>query len=634
MITVTLPDGKKIEAKKGTTSLEIAKGIGRRLAEDAIVAKINGKLTDLAEPLESSCTFQILTFKDAEGKDVYWHSASHLMAQAVKRLFKGDVKLTLGPPIEEGFYYDMERSTPFTPDDLAAIEKEMEKIVKENVKAEHIWMSKKEAVEHYKKEANQYKLEIIADIPDEKISFYRQAEFVDMCRGPHVASTGCFKAFKLTQVAGAYWRGDSKNAMLQRIYGVAYPDKKILADYLKRLEEAEKRDHRRLGKELGLYMMHEFSPGSPFFLPKGAIVYNALLAFLREEYKKRGYQEVITPLLYEKTLWETSGHWEHFRKNMFELKVEDRDFSLKPMNCPSHLLIYKSTSHSYRDLPVRIADFAPLHRNEPTGTLTGLTRVRKMSQDDAHIICAPEQLKHELLALIDFAKYLYDDVFKFEYAVELSTRPEKRMGEESLWDEAEKALVEALKARGIDFEIKPGEGAFYGPKIDMHIKDAIGRKWQCATIQIDFQMPQRFGATYEGADGRKHTPVMLHRALLGSLERFMGVLIEHYAGAFPVWLAPVQIALLPVNDGHIPFAKQLAAKMQKAGLRVEVDENANTINYKIRDAQMQKVPYMLVIGDKEKETGTVQVRTRKGDISNEPLDAFIARIAREVADKS
>ncbi|MFA6035612.1 MAG: threonine--tRNA ligase [Candidatus Micrarchaeia archaeon] len=634
MITVTLPDGKKIEAKKGTTSLEIAKGIGRRLAEDAIVAKINGKLTDLAEPLESDCSFQILTFKDAEGKEVYWHSASHLMAQAVKRLFKADVKLTLGPPIEEGFYYDMERSTPFTPDDLAAIEKEMEKIVKENIRAEHIWMSKKEAVELYRKEANQYKIEIISEIPEEKISFYRQAEFVDMCRGPHVASTGCFKAFKLTQVAGAYWRGDSKNAMLQRIYGVAYPDKKILADYLKRLEEAEKRDHRRLGKELGIYMMHEFSPGSPFFLPKGAIIYNALLTFLREEYKKRGYQEVITPLLYEKTLWETSGHWEHFRKNMFELKVEDRDFSLKPMNCPSHLLIYKSTSHSYRDLPVRIADFAPLHRNEPTGTLTGLTRVRKMSQDDAHIICAPEQMKHELLALIDFAKYLYDDVFKFEYVVELSTRPEKRMGEESLWDEAEKALAEALKARGIAFETKPGEGAFYGPKIDMHIKDAIGRKWQCATIQVDFQMPMRFGATYEGADGRKHTPVMLHRALLGSLERFMGVLIEHYAGAFPVWLAPVQVALLPVNDGHIPFAKQLAAKMQKAGLRVEVDENANTINYKIRDAQMQKVPYMLVIGDKEKETGTLQVRTRKGGISNEPLDAFIGRVEKEVADKN
>jgi len=634
MIKVGLPDGKTIEAKKGSTPLEIAKHIGRKLAEDAIVAKVDGELVDLTARLEKDCELKILTFKDAEGKNVYWHSASHLMAQAVKRLFKNNVKLTLGPPIEEGFYYDMDKDAPFAPDDLAAIEKEMEKIVKENVKAEHIWMSRKEAVEHYKKEGNSYKLEIIADIPDEKISFYRQAEFVDMCRGPHVPSTGYFKAFKLLEVAGAYWRGISTNKMLQRIYGIAYPDKKMLAEYLKRLEEAEKRDHRKIGRELGLYMMHESSPGSPFFLPKGAIVYNALLAFLREEYKKRGYQEVITPLLYEKTLWETSGHWEHFRKNMFELKIEDRDFSLKPMNCPSHLLIYKSTSHSYRELPVRIADFAPLHRNEPTGTLTGLTRVRKMSQDDAHHFVTPEQLKGELLGLLDFMKYLYSDVFKFEYAVHLSTKPEKAMGENSLWRQAEEALAEALKAKGIEYDVKPGEGAFYGPKIDVDIKDAIGRSWQCATIQLDFQMPMRFGATYEGADGTKHTPIMIHRALLGSLERFMGVLIEHYAGAFPVWLSPVQVALLPVNDGHIPFAKQLAAKMQKHGLRVEVDEKANTINYKIRDAQMQKIPYMLVIGDKEKESNTLQVRTRKGEISNEPVDAFIARIAKEVADKS
>ena len=633
MISVRLPDGKKLEVKKGSSALEVAEKIGKRLAEAALAAAVDGVLADLTKPLEKNCELRIITFADKEGKEIYWHSTSHLMAQAVKQLFP-EVKLAIGPAIEEGFYYDFERKEPFTPDDLGSIEKKMQELAAQDIKIERSEMKRDEALKMYQQAGEVYKAEVISeDIHDAHISFYKQAEFSDMCRGPHVPSTKYIKAFKLTEVAGAYWRGISTNPMLQRIYGISFPDKKMLADYLKRLEEAEKRDHRKVGRELGLFMMHEYSPGAPFFLPKGTIVYNILLNFMRAEYKKRGYQEVITPLLYEKTLWETSGHWEHFRQNMFLLKVDEREFSLKPMNCPSHLLIYKSTSHSYRELPLRIADFAPLHRNEPTGTLTGMTRVRKMCQDDAHIFCTPEQLKAELIALIDFVKYLYEDVFKFEYAVELSTKPAKAMGTDEQWKHAEKALADALEAKGLKYEVKAGEGAFYGPKIDMHIKDALGRKWQCATIQLDFQMPGRFGATYEGADGTKHTPIMIHRALLGSLERFMGVLIEHYGGAFPVWLSPVQVALLPVNDGHAPFAQELCNRMKKAGLRAEVDESSKTINYKIREAQMAKVPYMLVIGDKEKQTGSLQVRGRKGAMTDEKVEEFIARVAKEVEER-
>ncbi|VVC03039.1 putative threonine--tRNA ligase 1 [Candidatus Burarchaeum australiense] len=632
MISVRLPDGKTLEVKKGSIPLEVAEKIGRRLGEAALAAKVDGKLVDLTMPLEKDCALRIVTFADPEGKEVYWHSTSHLMAQAVKQLFP-EAKLAIGPAIEEGFYYDFDIKTPLTPADLEKIQKKMEELAAKDIKIERLEMKKAEAIKMYQKAGEVYKVDVLDEIPDAQVSLYRQAEFTDMCRGPHVPSTKYIKAIRLTEVAGAYWRGISTNPMLQRIYGISFPEKKMLAEHLHRLEEAEKRDHRKLGRELGLFMMHEYSPGAPFFLPKGTIIYNVLLDFMRQEYRKRGYQEVITPLLYEKTLWETSGHWEHFKQNMFLLKIDEREFSLKPMNCPSHLLIYKSTSHSYRDLPLRIADFAPLHRNEATGTLTGMTRVRKMCQDDAHIFVTPEQLKDELVRLLEFVGYLYNDVFKFEYVIELSTKPAKAIGTDEQWVQAEKALADALEAKGLKYEVKAGEGAFYGPKIDMHIKDALGRRWQCATIQLDFQMPARFGATYEGADGTKHTPIMIHRALLGSIERFMGVLIEHYGGAFPVWLSPVQVALLPVNDGHAPFAYELCSRMKKAGLRAEVDDTSKTINYKIREAQMAKVPYMLVIGDKERQSGALQVRDRKGAISNEPLDDFIERVVKEVEER-
>jgi len=564
-------------------------------------------------------------------KEQLWHSTSHIMADAVKRIWP-DVKLAIGPAIEEGFYYDFDKKTPFTEDDLVKIENEMRKIIDENLKFLHSEKDKKEAEKLLKGEP--YKLELMNELKDKKVSFYQHGNFIDMCAGPHVDYSKRIKAVKLLKAATAYWRGDSSRPQLQRIYGISFATKPEMESFMKMREEAEKRDHRKIGREDKLFMTHELSlAGSPFFLPKGTIIYNELLKFIREEYARKGYKEVITPLIYKKKLWETSGHWEHYHDGMFTMKINDQEYSLKPMNCPSHCLIYQNDMKSYRDLPLRIADFACLHRNELGGVLGGLTRVTKFSQDDAHIFCAEEQVMSEMSDLLSFITEVYG-IFKFEYKANLSTRPEKFMGEKKQWDRAEKSLKEALEKNHIVYDIKEGDGAFYGPKIDFEIKDAIGRSWQLATIQLDFQMPQRFELSYEGADGKKHTPVMIHRAILGSLERFMGVIIESYAGKFPLWLSPVQVKVLSMGDDNAKYTQKIVEVLAKAGIRVEADYKAETIQNKVRIAQLEKVPYMLVIGKKEEEAGTISVRTREGKVQyGVKIDAFVKQIVEEIEKK-
>ncbi len=559
------------------------------------------------------------------------HSASHILAQAVLELFP-KTKLAIGPAIETGFYYDFDRTEPFTPEDLKKIEEKMNEIVKRNLKIEKSEVTKVKAKELLKNQP--YKLELLEELKG-KITFYKQGNFIDLCAGPHVDSTSEVKAIKLLNVAGAYWRGDSKNKMLQRIYGTAFYEKSELKEYLTMLEEAEKRDHKKLGKELGIFMTHEYSlPGSPFFLSHGTTIYNELLKLVREEYVKRGYQEVITPQLYKKALWETSGHWEHYKDDMFTMKIGNDEYSLKPMNCPSHVLIYKNKLRSYKDLPIRIADFCYLHRNELGGVLGGLTRVTKFAQDDAHIFISEDQIEQEIDDLFDFIDYLYNKVFKFKYTVKLSTRPEKFMGDKKLWDEAEKTLKKVLKDKKIDFVVKEGEGAFYGPKIDFDINDAIGRPWQCATIQLDFQLPQRFEATYEGKDGAKHPVIMIHRALLGSLERFIGILIENYAGKFPLWLSPVQVKIVTVNDNCIKFAQELQEKLKQNEIRVELDSRSESIGRKVRDSQLEKVNYIITIGEKEIESKKLAIRTREGKVTfGVAVDTFIKELKEEINKK-
>ncbi|MBI2101686.1 threonine--tRNA ligase [Candidatus Woesearchaeota archaeon] len=607
-IKITLPDGSAREYAKGITAGEIAFSIGKRLGEDALVAKVNGKLKDLFVPINEDSTLQILTFRDKEGLEVFRHSTAHLLAQAVIELFP-DAKLTIGPLVEEGFYYDFDIAHHFTPEDMERIGQGMHEIVKKDYKVERIELTESEAKKLFKD--NPYKIELVEEFHKEKqpLSAYRQGDFIDLCRGPHIPSTGKIKAFKLTKISSAYWHGDQTKQQLQRIYGISFPDKSMLEQHLKLIEEAEKRDHRKLGKELEWFNFFEESPGAPFFYPKGAVIYNQLLNFIRAEYKKRGYQEVITPLLYDKSLWVTSGHWEHFREHMFTLESEGREFAIKPMNCPSHLLIYKSKSRSYKDLPLRIADFAPLHRNELSGTLAGLTRVRKMSQDDAHIFVALEQIEGEISRVLDFTNFIYKKVFDFDFEVELSTKPEKFMGKIEDWEKAENSLKHALENNKIKYKIKEGEGAFYGPKIDFHIKDALGRGWQLATIQLDFQLPERFDATYVGADNAKHSVVMIHRALLGSLERFIGILVEHYAGKLPLWLAPVQARILTVADRFEKYANKIKEEFDENNLRVEVDARTESVGYKVREAQAQKIPLILTVGEKEESKGAVALRT-------------------------
>jgi len=607
-IKITLPDGSVKEYNKGITAGEIAFGIGQKLGQDALAAKVDDRLVDLSFRIDEDSKIKIITYQDKEGIELFRHSTAHLLAHAVVELFP-DAKPTIGPVVEEGFYYDFDIGHHFVPEDLGKIEQRMHEIVKKDYQVERIELNESEAKKLFKN--NPYKIELIEDFHKEHqpISAYRQENFTDLCRGPHIPNTGRIKAFKLTKIAAAYWRGDPRNQQLQRIYGISFPERSQMEQHLKLLEEAEKRDHRKIGKELEWFDFFEESPGAPFFYPKGTIIYNQLINFIRKEYKKREYQEVITPLLYEKSLWLASGHWEHFKEHMFTLQSEGKEYGLKPMNCPSHVLIYKSKSRSYKDLPLRIADFAPLHRNELSGVLAGLTRVRKMSQDDSHIFVAPEQIEEEIFKVLDFTHYIYKEIFDFDYKVELSTKPEKFMGELHDWSKAEDSLKKALDKKNIKYEIKSGEGAFYGPKIDFHIKDAIGRDWQLATIQLDFQLPERFNATYVGADNSKHNVVMIHRALLGSIERFIGILVEHYAGKLPLWLAPVQVKILTVADRFEKYADKIREEFEKSDLRVEVDARTESVGYKVREAQFQKIPLILTVGEKEEKNKVVAVRT-------------------------
>ncbi|CCJ32742.1 MULTISPECIES: threonine--tRNA ligase [Caloramator] len=633
MIKVTLKDGKVLELDAPISAEEVAKKISMGLYKNALAAKINGEVKDLFTIIDKDCTLEILTFEDEGGREALRHTAAHIMAQAVKRLYP-DVKLAIGPSIENGFYYDFDADFPITPEMLESIEKEMEKIVKEDYKLERFELSRDEAIKYMQDRNETYKVELIGDIPEgETISFYKQGEFVDLCAGPHVPSTGKVKAFKLLNVAGAYWRGNEKNKMLQRIYGTAFPKKSELEEYLNLLEEAKKRDHRKLGKELEIFAIMEEGPGFPFFLPKGMVIRNELENFWRQEHQKRGYKEIKTPIILNESLWHRSGHWDHYKENMYFTKIDEQDFAVKPMNCPGGILVYKSQMHSYRELPLRLGELGLVHRHEISGALHGLMRVRCFTQDDAHIFMLPSQIKDEVLGVINFIDYVYK-LFGFEYHVELSTRPENSMGSDEDWEHATNSLIEALNAAGLEYKVNEGDGAFYGPKIDFHLKDCLGRTWQCGTIQLDFQMPERFDLYYIGEDGEKHRPVMIHRVIFGSIERFIGILIEHYAGAFPTWLAPVQVKILPVTDRANEYAKEIEEKLKEMNVRAESDLRNEKIGYKIREAQLQKVPYMIILGDKEVENRNISLRSRKeGDLGAMKFEAFAARIREEIDKK-
>ena len=606
----------------------------KRLAKDAVAAKVNGVVIDLTRPLEEDCELQILTFDDPEGREVFWHSSAHLMAHAIEELFPG-AKFGVGPPIEDGFYYDVDVDKPLTVEDLAKIEEKMKELAQRDEPYVRKVVTKEEALEFFKKKGDPYKVEIIEQIEDNDIiTLYSEGSFTDLCRGPHLPSTGKIKYVKLLSIAGAYWRGDAKNKMLQRVYGVAYPKKELLDEHLRRLEEAKKRDHRRLGKELELFVFRDIAPGAPFWLPKGMIIFRELEKFIREELDKRGYEEISTPILVKKDLWEKSGHWEHYKENMFVLEVEDEIYSLKPMNCPESTYVYKMRTRSYRDLPLRLAEIGRLHRNEISGALGGMFRVRQITMDDAHIYCRPDQILNEINELIDFINYVYG-IFKFQPAYYLSTKPDNAMGDPALWEQAEQALKMALEQNGIKYGLKEKEGAFYGPKIDVQIKDALGRDWQVATIQLDFVMlPERFDLTYIDVDGQPKRPVAIHRAIFGSFERFVGILTEHFAGNFPVWLAPVQVAVLPITDAQNDYAKTIWEKLKQQKIRAEIDLRNEKITYKIREAETKKIPYMLIIGEKERTSGTVSIRRHgKGDLGVFDLESFISRIKFEIESK-
>ncbi|NPV42984.1 MAG: threonine--tRNA ligase [Firmicutes bacterium] len=633
-VRVTLKDGSIKEYPQNITAVDIANSISRGLAKKAIAAKINDKLVDLRTPIKEDCSLEILSFEDEEGKHVYRHSTAHILAQAVKRLYP-NTKLGIGPSIEDGFYYDFDREESFTTYDLEKIEDEMRAIIKEDIPFEKMVVRREEAIKILEDMGEKYKVELVKGLPeDAEISFYKQGSFIDLCAGPHVTSTGKIKAFKLMSVAGAYWRGDEKNKMLQRIYGTAFDKKEELENYLHRIEEAKKRDHRKLGKELDLFSLHEEGPGFPFFHPKGMVIRNILEDFWRREHKKRGYQEVKTPIILHENLWKQSGHWEHYKENMYFTTIDDEGYAVKPMNCPGGMLLYKRKMHSYRELPLRLAELGLVHRHELSGVLHGLMRVRCFTQDDAHIFMLPSQITEEIIGVIDLVDYFYK-IFGFNYRVELSTRPENSMGSDEMWEKATNALKEALDIKGIDYKVNEGDGAFYGPKIDFHLEDSIGRTWQCGTIQLDFQMPERFDLTYIGQDGEKHRPVMIHRVIFGSIERFIGILIEHFAGAFPLWLAPVQVKVIPITDKHHEYANKVANMLEQKDIRVEVDYRNEKVGYKIREAQLEKIPYMLIVGDKEEAEGTVSIRARKeGDIGTERMDSFINKLMNEIADKS
>lgn len=630
MIKIELKDGAIIEVEKGSSIIDVAKKISEGLARVTLAGLVNGEVQDLRHKLTEDCKLEILTFDSLEGKKAYWHTTSHIMAQAIKRLYP-EIKLAIGPSIDNGFYYDFDTEKPFSEEDLIKIEDEMKKIIKEDLPLERFELPRKEAIKFMEEKGEPYKVELINDLPEDAIiSFYKQGEFTDLCAGPHVAKTGNIKAVKLLTSSGAYWRGNEKNKMLQRIYGISYPKASQLEEYLNMLEEAKKRDHKKLGKELELFMITGEGPGFPFFLPKGMVLRNVLEDYWRKIHTLNGYQEVKTPVMLNEELWHRSGHWDHYKDNMYTTKIDEQDFALKPMNCPGGMLVYKSKMHSYKDLPIRMGELGLVHRHEKSGQLNGLFRVRCFTQDDAHIFCLPEQIESEIIDLMHLINQVYS-LFGFTYTVELSTRPEDSMGSDEDWTTAENALRKALEHENMEYVINEGDGAFYGPKIDFHIKDSLGRDWQCGTIQLDFQMPERFDLNYIGQDGEKHRPVMLHRVVFGSIERFIGVLIEHYAGAFPTWLAPVQVKILTISDKQKEYADELVKQFMKEGIRAELDDREEKIGYKIREAQLQKIPYMLIVGDKEVEANAVGVRSRKdGDIGAMSVEDFINKIEEEI----
>ncbi len=625
MIKVTLKDGTIKELEAGISAADAAKEISMGLYRAACSAKINGKAVDLRTPLNEDCELEICTFDTPEGKHAYWHTTAHILAQAVQHLFP-EAKFGIGPAIENGFYYDMDLPRTLTPEDFEAIEAEMKKIIKADIPLTRRVVPASEAYAFMKEHGQDYKLELIEEHAEkgEDISLYEQGDFTDLCAGPHLLSTGRVKAVKITNVTGAYWRADANNKMLQRLYGISFPKASELDAHMAMLEEAKKRDHRRLGKELELFTIMDEGPGFPFFLPKGMILKNLLIDYWRKIHKEAGYQEISTPMILSRTLWEQSGHWGHYKNNMYTTVIDDQDFAIKPMNCPGGMLVYKTKLHSYRDLPLRMGELGVVHRHELSGALHGLMRVRCFTQDDAHIFMTPEQIKDEIKGVVRLIDKVYQ-TFGFQYHIELSTMPEDHMGDDAQWELATEALRDAITELGYNYEVNEGDGAFYGPKLDFHLTDCIGRTWQCGTIQLDFQLPERFELEYTGADGERHRPIMIHRVVFGSIERFIGILTEHYAGAFPLWLAPVQVKVIPISEKHLDYARQIAEKLDQAGMRVETDERNEKVGYKIRGAQLEKVPYMIVVGDKEAESGTVSVRDRsEGDLGSMDLEAFLA----------
>jgi len=636
LIKITLKDGAVRETAADTTVLDFVKACSNSLAKKVLSAKVNGKTVDLMTKLTEDCNVEFLTFEDEAGKWTLRHSASHILAQAVKRLYKdSNVKLAIGPAIDNGFYYDFDIEKQLTADDLVKIQKEMEKIVKENLKIVRRELSRADAIAMFEEQGEIYKVELIQDLPEDAIiSLYEQGEFVDLCAGPHAISTGKVKAIKLQSVAGAYWRGSEKNKMLQRIYGTAFEKKADLDEYLAMLEEAAKRDHRKLGRELDLFSLHEEGPGFPFFHPNGMVIRNELIAYWREVHREFGYQEIQTPMILNRKLWEQSGHWDHYKDNMYFTKIDGEDYAIKPMNCPGGIIVYRTQQHSYRELPLRTAELGLVHRHELSGALHGLMRVRNFTQDDAHIFMLPSQIEAEIQKVIDLFDRIYN-TFGLEYRAELSTRPDDSMGSDEIWEKATAALRNALDKRGLKYVVNEGDGAFYGPKIDFHLKDSIGRTWQCGTIQLDMLMPEKFDLNYIGEDGQKHRPVMIHRVVYGSIERFIGILIENYAGAFPVWLAPIQIKILPITDKHADYAYELKKKIFDLGMRVEVDDRNEKVGYKMRESQMKKIPYILVVGDQEVESKQVAVRKYgEQDSAVMSADAFIADVLEKIATKA
>jgi len=632
MIKVTLKDDVVREFEQNITVYDAAKEISAGLAREATAGLLDGKVVDLRTKLDKDCSLSILTFNDDEGKKAFRHSAAHILAQAVKRLHP-EAQFAIGPSTDDGFYYDFDRETAFTADEVAAIEAEMKKIVKEDIPIESYVLPREEAIQYFKDTNEPYKVELIEDLPEDSIiSFYKQGDFTDLCAGPHIFTTKQIKALKLTSVAGAYWRGDEKRKMLVRIYGTAFTKASDLDAHLEKIEEAKKRDHRKLGKELKLFMLSDDGPGFPFFLPHGMVVKNQLLDFWKKAHVEAGYVEISSPIMLDKRLWEKSGHWFHFRENMYTSEIDEREFAIKPMNCPGGMMVYESEPRSYKDLPLRMSELGLVHRHERSGALHGLMRVRSFTQDDAHLYMTREQVREEIIDIIKLFDKVYG-TFGFEYRVELSTKPENSMGSDEDWDIAIADLREALEELDVKYRVNEGDGAFYGPKIDFHIEDSIGRTWQCGTIQLDFQLPERFELEYTGADGKKHRPVMVHRTLLGSIERFMGVLIEHFAGSFPVWLSPVQVKVLPISDKFLEYAEKVSDELAEHGIRVEIDKRAEKIGFKIREARNERVPYILVVGEKEQAENTVSVRSRKGEEGNSTVEDFVKNICEEIASR-